>query len=82
LEQYERLSRAKNQLLKYEKAKLKRYKEDSVKPIEKTDFSRTIDDFLANPGRTFLSRMIDKIYISENGSIDIYYNIRKPRNLS
>lgn len=76
--QYERAITNRKLFLKYEREKLLRYEKEMAEPTKKYNYSKEISCLLDNPNRTFLSQIISKIDISEDGTIDIYYNFKQP----
>ena len=70
--------------VEYEKKNLKRYSYDLKKLLQdkkkNCDFNKIINDFLSlkKPNKLLIVKLIDKISLSENGTINIYYKIKCP----
>ncbi len=83
-EQYQNITKNKYESLEYEKKKLLWQNNQLAKIVKKQsmnqNYTKIIDDFLSlkNPYRLIILNLIDVIYLSENGNIDIYYKIQKP----
>ncbi len=84
-EQYQNITKSKYELLEYEKKKLFRYsrqlKELTKKNITQ-NYEKIIEDFLElnNINKLIIVNLIDVIYLSEDGTIDIYYKGKKTNN--
>ncbi len=83
-EQYQNITKNKYETLEYEKKKIKRYS-DNLKEVKnkttKEDYDNIINNFFSlNSNRLIILNLIDVIYLSENGNIDIYYKVQCPYN--
>lgn len=84
IEQYERMTKSKYQLLEYEKTRLNRYDKDLSNAINKReiepDYIKIVKEFLdlKNINKVIITKLIDKIYLSEDGIIDIHYKFQNP----
>ena len=49
------------------------------KNIEEPDYSKIVKEFLSlkKPNKILIAKLIDVIYISEDGTIDIHYKVKK-----
>ena len=83
-EQYKRISSIKSNTLQYLNNKLNHLLEEKRKlengEAEKNN-QKIIDDFLSlkHPTKIFISTIINEIKITENGIINIYYNVCNPK---
>ena len=83
-EQYERMTKTKKESLEYEKKKLLRFEEDLEAIIQKNviepDYEKIVKEFLSlkKPNKLMLLKLIDVIYISEDGTIEINYKVQNP----
>ena len=83
-EQYKRLVKNKQDDITFEKNKLEQYQKDleavAAKRIIEPDYNKTVKDFLAmkKPNKIIIGKLIDKIELSEDGTIDIHYKVQNP----
>lgn len=84
LEQFQRVMKNKQKEIEYERNKLKRYSYDLEKILQdekkNEDINKIVSNFLNfnKPHKLLIVKLIDKISLSENGTIDIYYKIKPP----
>jgi len=82
--QYKRMIKNKQEEIIFEKKKLSQYYEDletvSAKKVIEPNYSKLIKDFLTmkKTNKIIVGKLIDKIELSENGIIDIYYKVQNP----
>ena len=68
----------------FEKNKLEQYQKDleavAAKRIVEPDYNKTVKDFLSmkKPNKIIIGKLIDKIELSEDGTIDIHYKVQNP----
>ncbi len=85
IEQFQRIIKSKQKDLEYEQNQLKRYYYDLEKILkvqsEDQNVNKIVNDFLtiSKPNKLLIVKLIDKISLSENGTINIYYKIKPPR---
>ena len=83
-EQYLRLTQGTKTDIEYEKSLLQRYNNDleniKNKNIVEPEYSKIVKEFLSlkKPNKLLITRLIDVIYLSEDGTIDIHYKIQNP----
>ena len=83
-EQYKRLVKNKQDDIIFEKNKLEQYQKDlesiTAKKIVEPNYNKTVKDFLAmkKPNKIIIGKLIDKIELSEDGTIDIHYKVQNP----
>ena len=83
-EQYLRLTQVTKTDIEYEKSLLKRYNNDlesiKNKGIAEPEYSKIVKEFLSlkKPNKLMITKLIDVIYLSEDGTIDIHYKIQNP----
>ncbi len=84
IEQYQRATKNKLDSIEYEKNKLLRYEEDleaiMQKNIVEPNYSKIVKEFLSlkKPNKLMIVKLIDKIYLSEDGTIEINYKVKNP----
>ena len=83
-EQYKRMSESKNQELARLSDKLKSLESDYdgilSKNIKTPDYIKIVKEFLSikNPNKIIVGKLIDVIYVSADGTIDIHYKFTNP----
>jgi site-specific DNA recombinase len=83
-EQYLRLTQSTKESIEYEKSLLQRYNEDleniKQKNIVEPDYTKAVKEFLTlkKPNKVMITKLIDVIYLSEDGTIDIKYKVQNP----
>lgn len=82
IEQYKRVIRNKLDMINYNENNLKRFNQklnDIKRKKELPKYDKIIKDFLSlnNPKKLVIIKLIDIIYIHENGTIDIHYKLQK-----
>ena len=83
-EQYSRMRKEIKEAIEYHRNNMNFYKKELDENInevnKKVDYNKAIKEFmkLQNPNKILISKLIEVIYISENGDIDIHYKIRNP----
>jgi DNA invertase Pin-like site-specific DNA recombinase len=84
IEDYKRRTKSINDSIEYEQNNLKRLNETLQeiinKNIVKIEYSKIVKEFLAlkKPNKIVITKLIDVIYLSENGTIDIHFKVQKP----
>ena len=82
--QYQRIVKNKIKDMEYEKKKLERLYQDlniiQSKNTSITNYDEVVKEFLEikKPNKIILGKLIEVIYLSEEGTIDIYYKVQKP----
>lgn len=81
--QFLRLSETNKKNLLYEESLLKRYNEDlkNSKNEPNINYDKIVKDFLElkKLNKITIVQLIKEIYLSEDGTIEIYYNIQEPK---
>lgn len=83
-DQYARLVKGMREDIEYQKKNIERYNEDLQGLIEKNiiepEYSKIVKEFLAleKPNKILITKLIDVIYINENGTLDIHYKVQNP----
>lgn len=83
-EQYARLRKETEDSINYHKKNIECYENDlkgiMEKNIEEPDYSKIVKEFLSlkKPNKILIAKLIDVIYISEDGTIDIHYKVKNP----
>lgn len=83
-EQYVRLVKSKQTDLELEEKKLRRFQSDFTffqkNNTTLPDYEKIIQDFLSlkKPNKIIITKLIDMIYLSENGTINIHYKVAAP----
>jgi len=83
-EQYLRLTKDTKESIEYEKNRLKIFNDtlESIKQknIVEPDYTKAVKEFLSlkNPNKILITKLIDVIYLSEDGTIDIHYKVQNP----
>lgn len=83
-EQYKRMSLSKINDIKLLQSKLDSYKQDLEgiinKNIKTPDYMKIVNEFLSmkKPNKIIIGKLIDVIYVSEDGTIDIHYKVVNP----
>lgn len=83
-EEYLRRSESKHEAIETEKNNLERYKKDledvKNKNIVEPNYTKIVKEFLAlkKPTKILITQLIDVIYLSEDGTIDIHYKVKNP----
>lgn len=83
-EQYKRMVKSKQDDIVFEKNKLEQYQKDleaiTTKKIIEPNYNKIVKDFLAmkKPNKIIIGKLIDKIELSEDGTIDIHYKVQNP----
>lgn len=77
--QYHHISNIKLQRIEDEKKKIKEIKNDLNEMEIQKNYKKIVKDFLTlkNPNKLMIVNLIDTIYLSEDGVINIYYKIKK-----
>ncbi len=84
IEQFKNFIKIKKNEIEYEESQLKRYNDELKKIIEASkenfDVNKIVDDFInfSKPNKLLIVKLIDKIFLNQNGTIDIYYKIKPP----
>ncbi len=84
IDQYKRLVEKKKESIEYEQEKLKRFNADlesiQQKNIVEPNYVKTVKEFLSlkKPNKIMITKLIDVIYLSEDGTIDIHYKVQNP----
>lgn len=84
IDQYKRLVEKKQESIDYEQEKLKRFNKDlesiKQKNVIEPDYAKTVKEFLSlkKPNKIVIAKLIDVIYLSEDGTIDIHYKVENP----
>ena len=84
IEQYKRITKDKQESIDYEQKCIERYTEDleaiKQKNIVEPDYTKAVKEFLAlkKPNKIMITKLIDVIYLSEDGTIDIHYKVQNP----
>lgn len=82
--QYQRIVKNKIKDMEFEKKKLERLYQDlniiQSKNTSITNYDEVVKEFLEikKPNKIILGKLIEVIYLSEEGTIDIYYKVQKP----
>lgn len=83
-EQYKRMVKNKQDDIIFEKKKLSQYYNDleavNAKKIVEPNYNKLVKDFLAmkKPNKIIIGKLIEKIELSEDGTIDIHYKVQNP----
>ena len=83
-EQYKRMVKNKQDDIAFEKKKLYQYYNDleavTAKKIVEPNYNKLVKDFLAmkKPNKIIIGQLIEKIELSEDGTIDIHYKVQNP----
>ena len=83
-EQYKRMVKNKQDDIAFEKKKLYQYYNDleavTAKKIVEPNYNKLVKDFLAmkKPNKIIIGKLIEKIELSEDGTIDIHYKVQNP----
>lgn len=83
-EQYKRMVKNKQDDIIFEKKKLSQYYNDleavTAKKIVEPNYNKLVKDFLAmkKPNKIIIGKLIEKIELSEDGTIDIHYKVQNP----
>ena len=87
-EQYQRIVEDKKYLIAFSKNKLSQY-EKELKEINSQiklipNYNKIINDFLSlnNPSKLIITKLINEIYIDENGTIIINYKVKNPVDIN
>lgn len=84
IERYKNMTQNKQEAIEFEKKKLDNYEKDLEAMQQKNtiepDYDKIVKDFLSlkKPNKIIIVKLIDSIYLSEDGTIDIYYKVQKP----
>ncbi len=87
-EQYLRLTKSTKESLYYEKNRFKRLGEDLEKmkddSLIEPDYNKIIKEFLSltKPNKIVFAKLIDIIYLSEDGTINVKFKVRNPSQKS
>ena len=83
-EQYKRMVINKQDDIIFEKSKLEQYQKDlesiTAKKNVEPNYNKKVKDFLAmkKPNKKIIGKLIEKIELSEDGTIDIHYKVQNP----
>ena len=83
-EQYKRMVKNKQEDISFEKKKLSQYYNDlesiTAKKIVEPNYNKLVKDFLSmkKPNKIIVGKLIEKIELSEDGTIDIHYKVQNP----
>ncbi len=83
-DQYARLVKGMREDIEYQNKNIERYNKDLQGLIEKNiiepEYSKIVKEFLAlkEPNKILITKLIDVIYIDENGTLDIHYKVQNP----
>lgn len=83
-EQYKRMIKTKQSEIEFEKHKIKNYQQDLKLYIsasmEQPNYSEIVENFLKmkKPNKIIINKLIETIYLSEDGTVDIHYRIQNP----
>lgn len=83
-EQYARLRKESEEAITYQQNNIKCYEKDLQgiinKSIEEPNYTKIVKEFLSlkKPNKILITKLIDVIYISEDGTIDIHYKVKNP----
>ena len=86
VEQYQRIVKKKQDSINYFKEKIKYNKNKLIiveqKNNSEPDYQKIINNFLnlKNINKSIITKLIDAIYINENGTINIHYNFINPKS--
>ena len=83
-EQYVRLRKETEEAITYQQNNIKYYEKDLQevinKSVEKPNYTKIVKEFLSlkKPNKILITKLIEVIYISEDGRIDIHYKVKNP----
>ena len=81
-EQYVRMRKEIKSIIEHHKNSIESYKKEvNINDNNKNiDYDKIVEEFveLQNPSKILISKLIESIYVSEDGSVNIFYKIRKP----
>jgi DNA invertase Pin-like site-specific DNA recombinase len=84
IEDYKRRTKSINDSIEYEQNNLKRLNETLQEIINKNivepEYSKIVKEFLAlkKPNKIVITKLINVIYLSEDGTIDIHFKVQNP----
>ena len=83
-EQYARLRKETEEAITYQQNNIKCYEKDLQgvinKSVEEPNYTKIVKEFLSlkKPNKILITKLIEVIYISEDGTIDIHYKVKNP----
>lgn len=83
-EQYARLRKETEDSINYHKKNIECYENDLKgiieKNVEEPDYAKIVKEFLSlkKPNKILITKLIEVIYISDDGTIDIHYKVKNP----
>ena len=83
-EQYQRLRKETEEAISYHQNNIKNYENDLQgvinKSVEEPNYTKIVKEFLSlkKPNKILITKLIEVIYISEDGRVDIHYKVKNP----